>query len=109
VDTAKASWKDALKGLADVKAKVNPVIGAYRSWINATHGNAPATLADFGMTPRKVPIPLTAEKKAVAVAKRAATRAARHTVGPKKNAGIKGNATVTVVTTATPAPPAKPT
>jgi hypothetical protein len=109
VDTAKASWKDALKGLADVKAKVNPVIGAFRTWIKATHGSAPATLADFGMAPHKVPTPLTAEKKAVAVAKRAATRAARHTVGPKKKAAIKGDATVTVITTATPPPPAKPT
>jgi hypothetical protein len=36
VDTAKASWKDALKGLADVKAKVNPVIGAFRTWIKAS-------------------------------------------------------------------------
>src|SRR5260370_2232484 len=109
VDTAKASWKDALKGLVDVKAKVNPVIGAFRSWINATHGNAPATLADFGMTPRKVPTPLTAEKKAVAVAKRAATRVARHTLGPTKQAAIQDAAHVTVVTTVAPPPPAKAT
>jgi len=109
VDAAKASWEDALKNLDDEKAKADPIMGAYRSWIVATYGNAPATLADYGVTPRKVPTPLTAEQKAIAVAKRTATRAARHTAGPKQKAGIKGDVKVTVVTTpATAPPPVKP-
>src|SRR5579859_3482150 len=105
VDAAKAAWKDALKKMAEAKAKVNPLIRAYSSWIVATYGDAPATLADFGVTPRKGPTPLTADQKALAVAKQAATRAARHTAGPKQKAGIKGDVKVAVVTTPTGAPP----
>ena len=95
VDTAKASWKDALKNLADVKAKVRPFLGAYRSWVIATYGNAPAILADFGVTPPKARTPLTADQKAAAVAKRDATRAASHTLGPKQKKNIKGAVAVT--------------
>jgi hypothetical protein len=109
VDTAKASWNDALKSLADEKAKADPIVGAYRSWLLATYGNAPAILAEYGMTPRKAPTPLTAEQMALAVAKRAATRAARHTAGPKQKAAIKGDVKVSVVTTPASPPPAKAT
>jgi hypothetical protein len=109
VDTAKASWKDALKSLADMKSTDGPILGAYRSWIVATYGNAPATLADFGLAPPKVRTPQTADQKAVAVAKRAATRTARHTAGPKQKAAIKGNVTVAVVTTPAAPLPAKAT
>ena len=52
---------------------------------------------------------MTADQKAVAVAKRAATRTARHTAGPKQKAAIKGNVTVAVVTTPAAPPPAKAT
>ena len=109
VDTARASWKDALKSLADMKTTDGPILGAYRSWIVATYGNAPATLADFGLAPPTVRTPQTADQKAIAVAKRAATRTARHTAGPKQKAAIKGNVTVAVVTTPATAPPAKAT
>jgi len=109
VNTAKASWKDALKSLADMKSTDGPILGAYRSWIVATYGNAPATLADFGIAPPTVRTPMTADQKAVAVAKRAATRTARHTAGPKQKAAIKGNVTVAVVTTPAAPPPAKAT
>src|SRR5579862_1948871 len=34
VDTAKASWKDALKILTDMKSTDGPILGAYRSWIS---------------------------------------------------------------------------
>jgi hypothetical protein len=111
VDMAKASWQSALSDLGDTQAKVAPTLKAYRAWIVATYGNAPATLADFGLTPPKAPTPMTAEEKAAAVAKRTATRAARHTLGPKQKKGIKG-AVATPVTalapTPAPAPVAKP-
>ena len=90
VDTAKAGWKDALKNLADVKAKVRPILGAYHSWVVATYGNAPAMLADFGITPPKARTPLSADQQVAAIAKREATRAARHTLGPKQKKNIKG-------------------
>ena len=106
-DAAKAQWQDALKSQSDVRAKVGPVVKAYRSYLVALYGNAVSTLADFGLTPHKAPAPQTAEQKAAAAAKREATRAARHTLGSKQKAGIKG----TVTTTGTPVAataPAKP-
>jgi hypothetical protein len=107
VDSAKAGWKDAMKELAAIKAKVDPVMGAYMRWVEATFGTAPATLAELGLAPPKTRTPMTAEKKAVAVAKRLATREARHTKGPKQKAAIKGDVKVEIVTTPTAAPPAK--
>jgi hypothetical protein len=43
-----------------------------------------ASLADFGLNPKKARTPLTIEEKAAAAAKRKATRAARHTMGSKQ-------------------------
>jgi hypothetical protein len=106
-DVAKATWQDALKVQGDARAKVGPVLKAYRSYLVALYGNAVGTLADFGLTPHKAPAPQTAEKKASAAAKRKATRAARHTMGSRQKAGIKG----TIATAAAPATataPAKP-
>lgn len=103
-DTAKASWKESLKNVKDTKAKKLPLVSSYRSWIVATFGSNPSALADFGMTPRKVPAPLTAEQKAAAAAKRNATRAARHTMGKNQKKNIKG----TVASATPPVDVAKP-
>jgi hypothetical protein len=54
-------------------------------------------LADFGIS-LKQRGPLTVEEKTAAVAKRAATRAARHTMGPKQKLEVKGDVTGVVVT-----------
>jgi hypothetical protein len=75
------------------------------AFIKVTFGNQPDVLSDFGLAPRKVPTPPTAEQKAVAAAKRLATRKARGTMGPKAKKGVKGNVTATLVVT--PAAPAE--
>src|SRR5207253_462392 len=72
--------------------------------VKAAHGSEPDVLADFGVHP-KPRTPPTVEAKAAATAKRAATRAARHTMGARKKAGIKGDVigvTVVPVTTKQP-------
>jgi hypothetical protein len=112
-DAAQADWQDALKTMRAVRAKVGPVIRAYRSWLVATYGDAPALLADYGVTPPKARTPLTTEQQAEALAKRKATRAARHTMGTKQRKQVKGTvptsptppaaAPSSVVTTAKPA------
>ncbi len=107
VDAAKAAWQDALTSLNDEHAKVDPVLRGYQSLLLATYGNAPATLADYGLAPRKGPTPPSADVKAAAVAKRAATRTARHTMGKKQKAEIKG-APVTAGSAPTTAAPASP-
>jgi len=100
-DAAKASWQDALKNAATVRAKVVPVMQAYRTWLVATNGNAPSTLADYGLTPRKSATPLTSAQKVAKAAKAEATRKARGTMGKKQKKDVKG----TVPTTAPVASP----
>jgi hypothetical protein len=103
VDLAKAGWQDALKSMGDAHAKAVPVLRAYQSWLAATYGNAPATLADYGLAPRKVPTPPSADAKAAAVAKREATRQARHTMGKKQKLKVTGTVPQAVSAPATPA------
>jgi hypothetical protein len=57
----------------------------------------PQILADFGLVTRKVPTPLDAAATVVAVSKRKATRAARHTMGKKQKAAITGGLTGPIV------------
>src|SRR5271154_2522348 len=77
-DVDKAQWNDALKNMRDQNAKVIPVLRAYQSYLLSSFGNAPSSLADFGLVPRSGPASRTVEQKAAAAAKGAATRAARH-------------------------------
>jgi hypothetical protein len=80
------------------------------SFVRATFGASPDTLADFGLKPKKAPTPLTADEKAAKAAKAKATRAARGTIGKTKKLAISGNVKGIVVTPVTvtvnaPAPP----
>jgi hypothetical protein len=68
-------------------------MGAYVAFLKAAFGNVPDALAIFGLPPKKVRAPLTAEQTAAAVAKRAATRAARQTKGKVARKAVKGNVT----------------
>ena len=108
-DAAKAEWKDALKSMKDGKATIVPVLGAFHAFVVNRFGNAPSTLEDFGIAPRKVPTPLTAEQKAAAAVKRKATRQARHIVGKKQRAKIQAPAATTATTPAPGTPPTRAT
>jgi hypothetical protein len=97
-DAAKAKWNDALKSMQDENAKVGPVVQAFQSYLVTSLGNAPSTLADFGLVPRKVRAPATSAEMAAAAAKRKATRAARNTMGSEQRKKVKGNVTSVLVT-----------
>ncbi|HEY4012967.1 MAG TPA: hypothetical protein VGM06_06500 [Polyangiaceae bacterium] len=62
-------------------------------------------LADFGLTGRAVRV-LTPEERVTMTAKAKATRAARHTMGKKQKAAIKGTVTPAAAAPAAPASPA---
>jgi hypothetical protein len=98
-DAARARWQDALKNATDARAKVGPLVADYQAWVSVTYAGAPSMLADYGMTPRKVRTPLTVEQQAAAVAKREATRAARHTMGKVQKKKVKGTVTTTAPAT----------
>jgi hypothetical protein len=105
VDAAKAQTKAKLAAEEADMPALRTFMGALVSFVKATYGNAPDVLADFGVHP-KVRTPLTVEAKAAAAAKRAATRAARHTTGAKQKKAIKGAVTGITVTPVTATQPA---
>jgi hypothetical protein len=100
-DAAKAKWNDALKNEQATNANVAPLVRDYQSYLASSFGNAPSTLADFGLTPKKARTPLSVEKQATANAKRASTRTARHTMGKVQKLGVVGNVTSVVITPVT--------
>jgi hypothetical protein len=108
VDTAKASTKAKLANEKTAMPALRTFMSAYVTYIKAAFGSAPDVLADFGLKPKKAPTPLTAEEKAAAAVKRAATRVARGTKGSKQKLAVTGDVvgiTVTPVTAPAPSAP----
>jgi hypothetical protein len=108
VNAAKAAATEALS----VEAAQAPALVAFerqlRAFVKATYSHSPATLADFGIT-SKSRTALTVGAKTAAVAKSAATRAARHTMGSKQKLEVKGDVTGVVVTPVKASAPVVPT
>jgi hypothetical protein len=71
----------------------------FEEFVSFNFGHDATAVGDFGVTPPKAHTPLTAEQKAVAAAKRKATREARGTTGPKAKRNVKGNVTAKLVVT----------
>jgi len=90
VATTKAAWHDAITQYEALNAKTTAVIIGLKQFVLNTFGKDSPLLADFGFAPRKVTT-LTPEQKQAAVEKRAATRAARGTLGPVKKLAVTGD------------------
>ncbi len=101
--TTRASWESAVQTDRDERTKTQQFVSGVRQAVQVAFAGSIDQLADFGLKPRKVTT-RTPDEKAAAVAKAKATRAARHTMGPKQKAAIKG----TVPATAPATPPAAP-
>jgi hypothetical protein len=114
-DQSKAVWQTDVQAERTKHKEVNPLLRGIKQYVLLTWGDskeASSTLEDFGYAPRK-PRTVTPEAKVKAAAKAKATRAARHTVGPKKRLQIKGTVTEPVAPAAaapatSPATPASP-
>jgi hypothetical protein len=103
--------KDALVTEQATQKTVGPIALAYKNLVLAAYTNASQTLSDFGLTPRKVPAPLTTEELAAKAAKSKATRAARGTTSKKQKLAVTGNVTgvtVTPITAPAVVPPVSP-
>jgi hypothetical protein len=99
VDTAKANAKAKVDAERVELASLLAFIGEYVKFLLSTFGKSADALGDFGIAPPKARVPMTAEAKAVAAAKRRATREARGIVPKKVKQGIKGNVTAKLVVT----------
>jgi hypothetical protein len=94
---AQATARDKVQAEREATPALVAFMNATEAFIRFTFSNDTAALADFGLQPRKRPAPLTAEQKAVAAAKRKATRLARGTTSAKAKRAIKGNITAQLV------------
>jgi hypothetical protein len=100
IDKAEALHKEWQDQVAAARAAVKTATAVFlllRSYLLGQYGaNAKAVLNDFGMEAPKPRGPKTVATKAVAVQKRDATRAVRHTMGKVQKKNVKGTVQVPV-------------
>jgi hypothetical protein len=99
VEASKAATKAKIETERTRAPSQIATIVAFETIARGMFGNSADALADFGLASHKTRVPLTAEEKAVAVAKRKATRAARHTLGKNQKKDIKGAVKAALVVT----------
>jgi len=92
VQTVTAQRAAAVKADVDKRAQTGPTVRAFRRMVQGMFSGSPDTLAAFGLAPIKVATKDVATKTE-AVARALATRAARHTMGSRQRAKIKGTTT----------------
>ncbi len=112
--STRATWQTAVQADHAERDKTKTFVSGLKQALLVAFVGQIDTLADFGLTGRKVRV-VSPEEKVAAAAKAKATRAARHTMGKVQKAAIKGTVTPTAPATATPSastpiptPPAAP-
>jgi hypothetical protein len=88
---AKSAWSDQLTALDSAVSELDPLAARARGYVRDVYGLSSSKLSQFGLTPRKLPA-RSAAQQIVVNEKSAATRTARHTVGPKQKKAIHGTA-----------------
>ena len=110
-DALHKQWTDQVQVAKAAGIKADGTYRLLRSSLIGQYGNdANAILNDFGMATPKSTGAKTVQVKAEAVLKRAATRAARHTMGKVQRKAVTGTVVAAPATApvATPAAPATP-
>jgi hypothetical protein len=105
VISTRATWQNAVKTDKAERASTKALVSAVRQAVLLAFAGQVDVLADFGLKPRKPRVPRTPAQKAEATAKAKATRAARHTMGSKQKASIKGTVPGTAPVTGPSAAP----
>ena len=98
-DAAESAHEVLKKALVDREAARPAAMAFYKQVVAvllAYYGADTATLAVFGIAPRKVKRQLTSQEKLAAATNAKATRAMRGTIGPKKKEAIKATGPVTI-------------
>jgi len=102
VFTAEAAFHGAVRTGQEAEASSDAYVTAIRQQVLAMFAGQPEVLAEFRLSPRKQPVPRTAEQLVIAAAKAKATREARGTKGPKARLEITGTVQSPIVI---PVPP----
>jgi hypothetical protein len=105
MDAAKLAYQQKLEAQRAALAVALSIEEQLKAYMQGTYGKSNALLADFGFSPAKPPVK-SAQVKADAAVKSAATRVARNTMGPKQKASIHGS--VSSPEPAAPAPAVTP-
>jgi hypothetical protein len=112
VQTAATAHSAAVKMDRAKRAQTDPAVKALKGVVRGMFPESPDILAAFGLDPVKVG-QKTVATKAEAIAKNAATREARHTMGKKEKLAIKGTppsaTTGSTATTGNSSAPSAPT
>jgi hypothetical protein len=101
VDRAHATFRAAFETRSEIEPDASHLVQGVRAVLKGMFGKKSVALESYGIRPEKEPASLTAEQEVVKVAKAKATRKARHTMGPRQRAKIKGQ---TPSTPTTPGP-----
>ncbi|HEY6460046.1 MAG TPA: hypothetical protein VIY73_07835, partial [Polyangiaceae bacterium] len=88
--TSRAAWQDDVQAEKVTVSQSQKTVNRTKQALQVMFAEQIGTLSDFGLTGPKPRTPLTTEQKAAAQAKAEATREARHTMGSKQKAKIKG-------------------
>ncbi len=94
--TSRSGWQTAVQADRVMQAQSKAFLSAVKQAIYVLFGNNPDALADFGLLPKKVRVPLTPAARVVAAAKSAATRKARGTSGKKAKQAVHGTVADTI-------------
>jgi hypothetical protein len=109
VMSTRATWQTSIVTEEQLRDTTKTFVSGVRQGLIVAFGGQLDTLADFGLTARKAHV-ATPEENIARTAKAKATREARHTMGTKQKASIKGTVPTTApVTAAPPAPAPSPT
>ncbi len=103
-DAANRVWRAAVATERKTTQELSGVQTSLRNHVSALFGETSTEFSDFGFTPKQVTA-VGVATKVEAVAKRAATRAARHTMGKRQKEEITGETSPAVVAPTTPATP----
>ena len=102
VVSTRATWQATVQSDRALRDKTKTFVSGLKQAVLVAFAGQVGALADFGLTPRKTRVS-TPDQKLAAAAKAKATRAARHTMGSKQKAAVKG-----AVSPAAPVVPATP-
>jgi hypothetical protein len=85
----RATWQAAVAADKAERQKTKTIVSGVKQALMVAFAGQIDALADFGLTPRKVPV-ITPAEKTERTAKALATRAARHTLGKVQKSKITG-------------------
>jgi hypothetical protein len=105
VVTTRGNYSRAVAAAKATNGQTESVYEGAKQFVLVTYGTNPAVLSEFGLVARKQPGPKSIATKQAALVQSAATRVARHTMGPRQRAKVKGVVT-TASSDAAAAPPA---